>query len=113
MSLTRRASSGKERARRLCSWLTTRVPCRACDSSRLESQARQGTRVVNQLHNLLARSFPELALRVSDISAGWVLALLDQYPTAAKLARARTSALEKIPYLPHEHIEPLLASART
>src|SRR5262249_17685510 len=33
-------------------------------------------------------------------------------PTAAKLARARTSALEKIPYLPHERIAELLASAR-
>jgi transposase len=82
-------------------------------ASRLESQSRQNTRVINQLHNLLARTFPELALLISDISAGWVLALLDHYPTAGKLARARSSALEKIPYLPHEHIEPLLASART
>jgi transposase len=82
-------------------------------ASRLESQARQGTRVVNQLHNLLARTFPELALLVHDISAGWVLAVLDHYPTAAKLARARTSALQKIPYLPDEHIPALLASARS
>ena len=82
-------------------------------ASRLESQARQSTRVVNQLHNLLARTFPELALLVHDISAGWVLALLDHYPTAAKLARARTSALEKIPYVPCERIPELLASARS
>ncbi len=82
-------------------------------ASRLESQARQNTRVVNQLHNLLARAFPELALLVHDIGAGWVLALLEKYPTAAKLARARTTALEKIAYLPHEHIPELLASART
>jgi transposase len=82
-------------------------------ASRLESQARQSTRVVNQLHNLLARTFPELALLVHDISAGWVLALLEKYPAAAKLARARSSALEKIPFLPHERIEELLASART
>jgi transposase len=80
--------------------------------SRLESQARQSTRVVNQLHNLLARTFPELALLVRDFSVGWILALLERYPTAAKLARARTSALEKIPYLPHERIPELLASAR-
>jgi len=82
-------------------------------ASRLESQARQNTRVVNQLHNLLARTFPELTLLINDIGAGWVLALLDKYPTAAKLGRARTSALEKIPYLPHQHIPALLASART
>ena len=82
-------------------------------ASRLESQARQSTRVVNQLHNLLARTFPELALLVRDFSAGWILALLERFPTAAKLARARTSALEKIPYLPHERIAELLASARS
>jgi transposase len=81
-------------------------------ASRLESQARQNTRVVNQLHNLLARTFPELALLINDISAGWVLALLEKYPTAARLGRARTSALEKIPYLPDQHIPALLASAR-
>jgi transposase len=82
-------------------------------ASRLESQARQNTRVINQLHNLLARTFPELALLINDISAGWVLALLEHYPTAAKLARAHASSLENIAYLPHEHIPTLLASART
>jgi len=81
-------------------------------ASRLEAQARQVTRLVNQLHNLLARAFPELALVVADISAGWVLELLDRYPTAAKLARARRSALERIPYLPDQHIPHLLESAR-
>ena len=81
-------------------------------ASRLEAQARQVTRLVNQLHNLLARAFPELALVLHDISAGWVLKLLDRYPTAAKLAGARRSALERIPYLPHQHIPDLLNNAR-
>jgi transposase len=81
-------------------------------ASRLESQARQCTRVVNQLHNLLARTFPELALLVSNLRAGWVLALLDRYPTAARLATARATTLERIPYLPHEHIATLLEHAR-
>ena len=81
-------------------------------ASRLESQARQDTRLLNQLHNLLARAFPELALLVNDLSAGWVLGLLDRYPTAAKLAAARPASLEKIPYLPHQHIPTLLQRAR-
>jgi transposase len=81
-------------------------------ASRLEAQARQVTRLINQLHNLLARAFPELALLVGDISAGWVLKLLDRYPTAAKLAGARRAALERIPYLPHQHIADLLNRAR-
>ena len=37
-------------------------------ASRLESQARQNTRVLNQLHNLLARTFPEFALLVKDLA---------------------------------------------
>jgi transposase len=82
-------------------------------ASRLESQTRQCTRLINQLHNLLAGAFPELALLVKDLSAGWVLALLDRYPTAAQLAAAHASSLAKIPYLPHEHIAALLEQART
>jgi transposase len=81
-------------------------------ASRLESQARQNTRVRNQLHNLLARAFPELALLVKDLSSGWVLTLLERYPSAAQLAKARASTLEKIPYLPHEQIPVLVQHAR-
>jgi transposase len=81
-------------------------------ASRLESQARQNTRVLNQLHNLLALTFPELALLVKDLSTGWVLKLLKRYPSPAKLAAARASTIENIPYLPHEHIPLLLQQAR-
>jgi transposase len=81
-------------------------------ASRLESQARQNTRVLNQLHNLLARTFPELALLVKDLGNGWVLKVLQRYPSAAQLAKARPSALEKIPYLPHKHIPVLIEHAR-
>ena len=33
---------------------------------RLQGQVRQSTRLTNQLHNLLARVFPELALLAAD-----------------------------------------------
>src|SRR5260370_1121581 len=79
----------------------------------LDSPTRQGTRLINQLHNLLARALPELPLLVKDLSAGWVLALLQRYPTAARLAAARPASLEKIPYLPPKHIPALLQHART
>jgi transposase len=81
-------------------------------AGRLEAQTRQCTRLGNQLHQLLARSFPELALVTKDLASGWVLKLLDRYPTAAKLAAARTAALEAIPYLPHELIPKLQEHAR-
>jgi transposase len=66
---------------------------------RLQSQVKQTTRATNRLHNLLARTFPELALLTEDVSAGWVLRLLKKYPTAKRIAAARTSSLEKIPHL--------------
>jgi transposase len=72
---------------------------------RLEGQTRQSTRLTNQLHNLLARVFPELALAAADLQAGWVLELLDRYPTPAQVARARRASLLAIPFLTPTHAE--------
>jgi transposase len=71
-------------------------------AGRLQAQVKQSTQAINRLHNLLARVFPELATLTKDIAAGWVLQLLDKYPTAPRIAQARLSSLEKIPYLPQE-----------
>jgi hypothetical protein len=48
-------------------------------AARLQATVRQRTRVINQLHQLLALAFPELALLVKDISLGWVLELVHRY----------------------------------
>ena len=37
----------------------------------LEVATKQHTRLVNQLHGLLARVFPELAVLAKDLSANW------------------------------------------
>lgn len=68
-------------------------------AGRLQGQVKQTTRAINQLHNLLARTFPELATLTEDISADWVLRLLASYPTAKRVATAHLSSLEKIPHL--------------
>lgn len=81
--------------------------------SRLEAQTRQSTRFVNQLHNLLARVFPELALEADDFQARWILQLLDRYPLPAQLARARVDSLTAIPHLGGDKAERLQAAART
>jgi hypothetical protein len=73
---------------------------------------RQRTRLVNQLHQLLARTFPELAVLVKDIATGWVLELLTRYPTARGLARATEADLQAVPYLPHDRVAALSAAAR-
>ncbi len=82
-------------------------------AGRLQAVVRQRTRLINQLHHLLALAFPELALLTKDLAAGWVLELVHRYPTAALLATAAPAELENIPYLPHRPIDALVQHART
>jgi transposase len=82
-------------------------------ASRLHAVVNQRTRLINQFHHLLALTFPELALLIKDIAAGWVLELCHRYPTARQLALADADQLRQIPYLPHERSDELLDAART
>jgi transposase len=82
-------------------------------ANRLQAVIRQRTRLLNQLHQLLALTFPELALLTKDFAAGWLLELVHRYPTAERLAQASAAELGDIAYLPDKQVEPLLASART
>jgi transposase len=79
--------------------------------ARLESQTRLSTRLTNQLHNLLARVFPELALLVPNLQAAWVLRLLHAFPTPARIARAQRSSLTRIPHLTDDKADQLQAAA--
>src|SRR5271157_2271687 len=81
-------------------------------AGRLQAQVKQTTRAINRLHNLLARVFPELATLTEKISVGWVLKLLEKYPTAERIAAAHRSSLEKIPYLPAEQAVALHQAAQ-
>jgi transposase len=82
-------------------------------AGRLQAVVRQRTRLINQLHHLLALAFPELALVVKDIAAGWVLELLSRFPTAQHLAGANEQQLDDVPYLPQRHVASLLQQACT
>src|SRR5262249_34786983 len=62
-------------------------------AGRLQAVVRQRPRLINQLHDLLALAFPELALLVKDLAGGWVLELVHRYPTAARLAEASAGDL--------------------
>jgi transposase len=77
----------------------------------LESQAKQTTRFVNQLHNRLARVFPELVLEISDLPAAWALRLLAKYPTPAKIAGANLSSLLSIPHMTEDNAQKIQAAA--
>lgn len=79
----------------------------------LESQSKQTTRGINQLHAHLARVFPELAALAPNIAAEWVLKLLDKYPTPERIAAAHLDSLVKIPYVTRERALALQAAARS
>jgi hypothetical protein len=81
-------------------------------AGRLQAQVKQTTQAVNRLHNILARTVPELATLTEDIATCWVLRLLDQYPTAERTARAHLASLEKIPYLSREQAQVLHQAAQ-
>jgi transposase len=81
-------------------------------AGRLQAKVKQSTQAINRLHNLLARAFPELATLTDDLAAGWVLELLDRYPTAARIAQARLQSLKKISYLSPELAEQVQWAAR-
>jgi transposase len=81
-------------------------------ASQLDSQVKQTTRLVNQLHGLMARVFPELATLAPDLGAQWVLRLLEAYPTPQRIARARQASLTAIPYLTGKKAAALQAAAR-
>lgn len=78
----------------------------------VEAQVKRTTQLVNQLHNRLARVFPELAVQVPNLSAAWVLKLLSRYPSPAKIAAARLSSLLTIPRLTEEKAQRLQEAAR-
>ena len=78
----------------------------------VESQVKQTTRLVNQLHNRLARVFPELAPDVPALRATWVLRLLEKYPTPAKIAGADLSSLLSIPHMTEDKAQKIQATAR-
>ena len=81
-------------------------------ASRLQSQTKQSTRLINQLHETLSASFPELATLINDLAANWVLLLLEKYPTAQRLADARLSSIARIKFIPAEMPEKLHDAAK-
>ncbi len=82
-------------------------------AGRLQAVVRQRTRRINPLHHLLALTFPELALLTRDLAAGWVLELIQRYPTAALLTGATEQDRDAIAYLPVAQRAPLLEHARS
>lgn len=74
---------------------------------------KQSTQLLNQLESLLYSANPELLKYCQEETPAWVLKLLKQYPTAAKLAKARPSTISRIPYISMKRAKELITTAKT
>jgi transposase len=73
---------------------------------------KQKTQLLNQLNSLLYIANPEILAFCRDGLRLWTLLLLEKYPTALKLSRARVTSLSKIPYLSKSRAEDILKDAK-
>jgi transposase len=65
-----------------------------------------------QLQSILPSSHPDLVAYCRDTLPKWVLNLLQHFPTAAHLARAKVAAVDKIPYVTADRATQLITAAR-
>ena len=73
---------------------------------------KQSTQLLNQLESLLYIANPELLAYCQDRTPKWVLKLLEKYPTASNLAKAKAKILARIPYLSDQRAKQLIAGAK-
>ena len=79
----------------------------------IQMLSKQKVQLLNQLESLVYSANPEILSYCRDGVPAWVLTLLKRYPTATKLARAKKSALAKIPYASQKRAEQITAQAKT
>jgi transposase len=73
---------------------------------------KQKTQLSNQLHAWVYSANPEVLKHCKDGFNQWVLKMLQQYPTAKLLAKAKVSKLSKIPYLSENKAISLIEDAK-
>jgi len=73
---------------------------------------KQSTQFLNQLNTLLYTANPELLSYCQDGVPGWMLALLVQYPSAARLKNAHAKTVGNIPYVSRMKAQQLIANAK-
>jgi transposase len=73
---------------------------------------KQSTQLLNQLEPLMYSANPELLVYCKDSPPEWVLKLLEKYPTAHNLARAKVTSLARIPYISSARAKELVTIAK-
>jgi len=73
---------------------------------------KQKTQMLNQLESNLYTANPEILAYCKDHTPAWVLSLLQRYPTAFKLAKAKKSSVSLIPYVTPQKANKLVETAK-
>lgn len=73
---------------------------------------KQKTQLLNQLESNLYTANPEILAYCKDSTPAWVFSLLQRYPTASKLAKARKSSVALIPYVTPQKAKNLIEAAK-
>jgi transposase len=78
----------------------------------LRNMISRNAMVKNEFQSLLPRVHPDLVQYSRKKIPQWVLTVIDQYPTAAKLARARVKTVAEIRYVTQGKAAKLIAAAK-
>jgi transposase len=73
---------------------------------------KQKTQILNQFESLLYTANPELIAYCKSGVPAWLLKLLKRYPTAAKLAKAKSTSVARIPYVTADRAKELIDQAK-
>jgi len=73
---------------------------------------KQRTQFLNQLKGLLYTSNPELLRYCHAETPAWMLKLVVQYPSAARLKKAKAKTVAKIPYVSNKRAQQLVSDAK-
>ncbi len=73
---------------------------------------KQSTQLLNQLEMLIYTANPELVHYCKDGIPGWGLTLLEKYPTADRLSKAKIKSVAKIPYVTEQRAAQLIENAK-
>ena len=79
----------------------------------INTLTKQKTQLLNQLQMLIYTANTELCTYCADGVPQWLLKLVERYPSARKLARARAGTVARIPYVSMDRAEELIAAAKT
>ena len=78
----------------------------------IQMLTKQRTQFRNQFNTLLYTANPELLCYCQNGMPDWVLKLVIQYPSAARLKRARLKSVAKIPYVSPIQAQQIIAGAK-